>query len=555
MIKQMLKLAGVKNEKEFLKKFPTEQSFLNAHPEASMLLSSKSMNYYEDGGEMMMAGPEQQGGGMPPQEQGMPGEQDVAAQQEQIIQFIMQLLQQNIPPPEIIQQLVQAGLPEEQAAQLVNAVMQQVQAQMQGPSPEEQMMMQGEQQVPAEQMAQEPPTDQPMMRRGGKYKKGGSTYSGTYSGGVYYAGGGPAFIPDYGMMAMGGSYDNPGFRALPSEVQNKIMSASRAMYGGSFDEGGSTDICPEGYAWDGELEKCVKLPSDFKPNNQTDDEGVGEIVPPGTPSPQVGEGSRLSAGFGLANKGYNFNYDFGINPKTKKDITHNVTLGLPNLFKKDKGLTLTGEYAPRRSWNLGIQSPNIPLFGGKLNLNARAGKTYAQVPELRAPQSVVPNTPSRMSYNAGLDYSKKIGKTGPTATVRVGYTQQYGGLTKFVGGGEFGGAMDQQDQMGEQEAMMQQLMMQIGQALQQGAQPEEIIPQLVQMGMSEQEAMQFIQMTAQQMGAGGGQGAVMPMEVGMYGGSYAKGGMLKQYKKGGEYDLNESEIQDLVNKGYKIQYV
>jgi hypothetical protein len=70
MIKQMLKLAGVKNEKEFLKKFPTEQSFLNAHPEASMLLSSKSMNYYEDGGEMMMAGPEQQGGGMPPQPSG-----------------------------------------------------------------------------------------------------------------------------------------------------------------------------------------------------------------------------------------------------------------------------------------------------------------------------------------------------------------------------------------------------------------------------------------------------------------------------------------------------
>jgi len=260
MIKQILKLAGAKSEKEFLKKYPTEQSFLDAHPEASMLLNSANMNYYQDGGEMMMAAAEQQGGGMPPQEQGgMPSQQDVAAQQQQIIQFIVQLLQQNIPPPQIIQQLVEAGLPEDEAAQLVNAVLQQIEAQTQGPSPEEQMMMQqGQQEPQGEQLAEEPPIDQPMMKMGGKpsykcggkYKKGGSTYSGTYSGGFYYAGGGPAFIPDYGMMAMGGSYDNPGFKALPLEVQNKIMQGSKAMYGGSYAGGGMISNCRAGTDWD-----------------------------------------------------------------------------------------------------------------------------------------------------------------------------------------------------------------------------------------------------------------------------------------------------------------
>lgn len=36
-----------------------------------------------------------------------------------------------------------------------------------------------------------------------------------------------------------------------------------------------------------------------------------------------------------------------------------------------------------------------------------------------------------------------------------------------------------------------------------------------------------------------------------YGGTYAKGGIVK----GGEYDMSEDEIQDLINKGYKIEYI
>lgn len=563
MIKQMLKLAGVKSEKEFLKKFPTQKSFEEAYPEASMLLGANK-NYYQDGGQMM---PEQQ--------------QEAAAQQQQIVEFIMGLLQQNTPPDQIVDQLVEAGLPEDQAQQLVSAVMEQIESQMQGPSPEEQMMGQAPPSEVPEQGAEQVDSDQPMMRMGGKpcykcggkYRKGGSTYSGTYSGGVYYADGGPAFTPDYGMMAMGGSYDNPGFNALPLEVQNKIKQGSKAMYGGYYANGGETDDCPPnmiktpdgqcnckpGFKTvfdENDVKKCIPEAGDEAAGS---DEGVGELIPPGAPSANMGEGPRLTAGFGLANKGYNFDYNFGMNPRTKKDITHGARLGLPNLFGKGKGLTLTGEYAPGRSWNVGLESPKIPLLGGTLNISGSARQNLAnqqsndqdEMMMMRRPSPSSTNR-SSMGYDASLEYKKRLGKDkkAPTATVRFGYTQQYGGLAKFMDGGQ----MQQQEAAGQQEAMMQQLMAQIGQMLQQGAQPEQIIPQLVQMGMSEEQAMQIIQMTAQQM-SGGGQGAVMPMQVGMYGGSYYRGGKVQKYKKGGEYELSESEIQDLVNKGYKIQYM
>ncbi len=37
MVKQFLKIAGVKTEKDFYKKYPTKQSFFKAHPDAEML--------------------------------------------------------------------------------------------------------------------------------------------------------------------------------------------------------------------------------------------------------------------------------------------------------------------------------------------------------------------------------------------------------------------------------------------------------------------------------------------------------------------------------------
>jgi uncharacterized protein (DUF433 family) len=97
--------------------------------------------YYQMGGEMMQA--PQQG-----QPQGGGGE-------EQILQQVAQMLQQGMSPEEIVGQLVQMGVPQEQAIQVVQMVVQQ---------------MQGQQQAPQQEPQQAPP----MMRGGGyMYQMGG----------------------------------------------------------------------------------------------------------------------------------------------------------------------------------------------------------------------------------------------------------------------------------------------------------------------------------------------------------------------------------------------
>ena len=92
---------------------------------------------YQMGGEMMAQQP--QGGGG----------------QEEIMQQVAQMLQQGMAPEQIVGQLVQMGVPQEQAIQIVQMIVQQ---------------MQGQQQAPQEAPQQAPP----MMRRGGyMYQMGG----------------------------------------------------------------------------------------------------------------------------------------------------------------------------------------------------------------------------------------------------------------------------------------------------------------------------------------------------------------------------------------------
>lgn len=56
----------------------------------------------------------------------------VASQQQQIIQKIVMMLQEGADPPEVMQQLVKMGIPSQQAEQLLTAVIEQMQSQMQG---------------------------------------------------------------------------------------------------------------------------------------------------------------------------------------------------------------------------------------------------------------------------------------------------------------------------------------------------------------------------------------------------------------------------------------
>jgi hypothetical protein len=285
MVKQFLKIAGVKTEKEFYKKYPTKQAFFDAHPDAEMLDMAMYGGAYQGGGgienydpmdsniyarrkraanlrkQISSSQPEefrpgvlgmrgkggltdlyytldsaqqyQMGGGMEQQAAAQGGGGD---QQEQIIQFVAQALQQGADPQEIMQQLVEAGIPQEQAGQLIQAVAEQLQ-----------------------QMAAQPQQgQQPMMRKGGtpcyecggKMADGGQAYSGTYMNGTYFQAGG-TYVPTYAdmaynpygvMFADGGSFNNDGFKALPPQVQARIMGASKKMVGGDLKVGGEYEM-------------------------------------------------------------------------------------------------------------------------------------------------------------------------------------------------------------------------------------------------------------------------------------------------------------------------
>ena len=67
----------------------------------------------------------------------------------------------------------------------------------------------------------------------------------------------------------------------------------------------------------------------------------------------------------------------------------------------------------------------------------------------------------------------------------------------------------QSPQGGEQEQLIQQ----VSQALQEGAKPEEVLKQLVQMGLPEQQAMQIIQVVMQQLQGGQGMPAQSPAQA------------------------------------------
>jgi len=158
--------------------------------------------YYQMGGEAqeqpqqeMQESPQMQG-----QEQAMGQEQQGGGQEQmmqQLAQMVAQALQQGMQPEQIMQMLIKQGVPQEVAMQVIQMVMQQMQGAPQGGAPGQQYQPQGGQYQGSQ-------GQQPMAAMGGYYANGG--------------------------------INNPGFRALPSYVQQKIMN--NMAYGGHYDNGG-----------------------------------------------------------------------------------------------------------------------------------------------------------------------------------------------------------------------------------------------------------------------------------------------------------------------------
>ena len=117
----------------------------------------------------------------------------------------------------------------------------------------------------------------------------------------------------------------------------------------------------------------------------------------------------------------------------------------------------------------------------------------------------------------------------------------------------------------QQQFDQEQLMNAIAQMMQQGMQPDQIMQQLVSMGVPEVMASELLKLVMQQM-----QGAMptgmeqqgsmppggmppegmMPPPMGMYGGSYANGGMVGQ-----EMEVTPQQLEDLRRRGIQFEIV
>jgi hypothetical protein len=558
MIKQFLKIAGVKTEKDLLRKYGSEQEFFADHPEAEMLAyAAMGGSFYQNGGSSLRnfmntveyTPRRYNDGGMASQpdpeaamvQQGPPPPDQGQGQLEEVIKMIVQALQQGMAPEQIMAKLVEMGIPEDQAGELVQGVVQQLQAQSgaEGQQPSQEQMMAGPQgqEAPPEEMMEE---EAPMGRYGGMYRGGGE----------------------------------------PCPGRNQIRNEQ------------GTCVCGPGFVTDDMSGECIPIGLNEEPGNSMINSMPRSLM----------NTRGFNAGIGLKGKKYNFNYGFNVAPDFKTGVEHNATLGIPNLFTMGKnrgGLDLNADYKVSRSFGAGLDA-TLPLTkrenGSLLKFTGNVDKMFND-PELRnSTEFNMMESPKKnpMNYQAGVEYSGRMfGSKGPEVTIGANYgNREYGGLSKFIdGGAPQQGGQDQQ----------QQIMQQVAQALQQGAQPEEVMQQLVQMGIPQDQAQQLIQMIMQQMQGASEQQAPMQMYGGSYkyggyygnvpqhgnpgtyadgysgtsnggqyfdyggpyiplyngGGdnNYSIGGKVKKYKKGGEYDMTNQEVEDLIKQGYKIQYI
>lgn len=123
------------------------------------------------------------------------------------------------------------------------------------------------------------------------------------------------------------------------------------------------------------------------------------------------------------------------------------------------------------------------------------------------------------------------------------------GTIKAYGGSFQDGGMQQQ-----QQPDPQQIMQGVATMLQQGAQPEQIAKQLVEMGIPQEQVVQIIQTVMQQL-QGGQEGQEEPQQQPMRYGGYAYGGNAEEDEESYEADLNEDEIAELRRGGHIVNYI
>ncbi len=163
-------------------------------------------------------------------------------------------------------------------------------------------------------------------------------------------------------------------------------------------------------------------------------------------------------------------------------------------------------------------------------------KNEQKLGELRLADNAFVSTPGNAQSRG--DYDPNSGMFRPDDMVPV----------QFAGYGAYGGSFQDGGMQQQQQPDPQQVMQGVATMLQQGAKPEQVAKQLVEMGIPQEQVIQIIQAVMQQL-----QGGQEPQQQPMRYGGYATGGAAEEESY--EEDLNEDEIAELRAQGYDVEYI
>ena len=344
---------------------------------------------------------------------------------------------------------------------------------------------------------------QPCYNCGGMYDQGGMAPDGRALVNAYSHGGAYGNVPQHGRPQgpddgtyYQGSYFDDGGSFIPT-YGDSAYSLPQYDMGSSFAFGGSND-CPPGYVWEPKFNTCV-------PINIPSPSIMEQMVPQG----------RIPGPHELTHD------SIPMVPSTQR---------IPNNIPPAHERSHAGSYQDGGSTLYSTQGQTLRNFTNTLANSSGWSPSHTVLP------NVGPNNRGNGSRTpAGLP------NLGRGLTIPMNFDD--GGMTPPE---QQGGGMDPQ-----------QLMQQVAQALQQGIQPEQIMQQLVQMGIPQDQAQQIIQQVMQQMQGGQqessqGQEVLEGQPMQKYGGDI---GRNSKFAVGGEYDVDDQDVQKLISQGYKIQYV
>jgi hypothetical protein len=172
-------------------------------------------------------------------------------------------------------------------------------------------------------------------------------------------------------------------------------------------------------------------------------------------------------------------------------------------------------------------------------INKAKDKSKGKLAELQLADNAYLANPSNAQSQG--DYDPNSGMFRPNQMVPV----------QFAGYSAYGGSFQEGDAPDQAQPDPQQVMEGVAQMLQQGAQPEQVAQQLVQMGIPQEQVMQIIQVVMQQL-----QGGQQEQQPAMRYGGYAMGGSPDdEDEESYEDDLDEDEIAELKRQGYNVEYI